>query len=72
MTVAAHARRYRPGDVVFWQVPAGAGDWPTDGISKITSSRAGVHRMHDGVIVTTDEIRELIAAGDRPRTRRAA
>lgn len=65
-------RRFRPGDVVYWQIPAGPQLWPTEGVSKIESTKAGVHRMHDGQLVTTDEIRELIAAGDRPRTARGA
>lgn len=67
-----HQRRYRPGDVVYWVIPAGPRLWPTDGISVIRTTRAGVHRMHDGQLVTTDEIRELIAAGNRARVRRVA
>lgn len=67
-----HARRYRRGDIVWWERPGGPGLWPTDGISKIRSIHRGVATMHDGTIVLTAEIRELIAAGDRPRTRRAA
>lgn len=66
------ARRYRPGDVVWWVIPAGPRLWPTDGISKIRSVRDGVFTMHDGVLVTTNEIRELIAAGDRARVGRVA
>jgi len=67
-----HQRRYRRGDIVYWQIPAGPQLWPTEGVSKIASTKAGVHRMHDGQYVTTDEICELIAAGDRPRTTRRA
>lgn len=64
------ARRYRRGDVVYWVIPAGPRRWPTDGIGVIRTSRDGVHQLAEGQLLTTNEIVELIAAGDRQRTRR--
>lgn len=63
-------RRYRPNDVIFWRIPAGTGNWHTEGISKIRHKHDGVYTCHDGVIVTTDEIVELIATSDHPRPHR--